>query len=107
MSFQVSTKPVPILNVNKNDRPKSNEYSSTTLLEKYYKANGLDYKRRNDTTIYQQNDEIYKTILNITNLDKKVLVDKKETLESYNELMKTKSELISTNIYKKVTYETL
>jgi hypothetical protein len=107
MSFQVSTKPVPILNVNKNDRPKSNEYSSLTLLEKYYKANGLDYQRRNDVTIYTHKDEIYKTILNITNLNKKVLVDKKETLDSYNKLMLAKSELISTNIYKKVSYETL
>lgn len=107
MSFQVSTKPVPILDVNKNDRPKSNEYSSTTLLEKYYKANGLDYQRRNDVTIYTHKDDIYKTILNITNLNKKVLVDKKDTLEAYNKLMLTKSKLISTNIYKKVSYETL
>jgi len=107
MSFQVSTKPVPILDLNKSNKPKSNEYSSTTLLEKYYKANGLDYNRRNDITIYTHDENAYKTILNSLDLDKSVVIEKQELLDSYKELNNSKSKIISDNIYNKVTYETL
>jgi hypothetical protein len=107
MSFQVSTKPVPILNVNKNDRKDSNEYSSDTLIEKYYKANDLDYQRRNDITRFLDYEKEYKTLLNSVDLDKRVIVEKQKTLEAHKKLMAAKNEVISNNVYKKVTYETL
>lgn len=107
MSFQVSTKPVPILNVNKNNRKDSNEYSSDTLLEKYYKANDLDYQRRNDITRFLDNEKEYKTLLNSVDLDKRVVIEKQKTLEAHKALMAAKNEIISNNVYKKVTYETL
>ena len=107
MSFQVSTKPVPILNLNKNDKKESNEYSSNTLLEKYYKANNLDYERRNDIDIMLWTQKEYKTLLNSVNLDKSVVIKKQNLLESYEKLQTLKRKQISDNIYKKVTYETL
>ena len=107
MSFQVSTKPVPILNVNKNDRKDSNEDSSETLLEKYYKANDLDYQRRNDITLFLDTEKEYKTLLNSVGLDTNIVTERYRELAEYKELMSAKSELISNNIYKKVTYETL
>mgnify|MGYP001576850223 CR=1 FL=1 len=93
--------------VNKNNRKDSNEYSSTTLLEKYYKANDLDYQRRNDITRFLDQEKEYKTLLNSVDLDKRVIVEKQKTLEAHKELMAAKNQLISNNIYKKVTYETL
>jgi hypothetical protein len=107
MSFQVSTKPVPILNVNKNNRKESNEYSSNTLLEKYYKANDLDYQRRNDISRFLDTEKEYKTLLNSVDLDKRVVIEKDTELKEYKKLMSAKSEVISNNVYKKVTYETL
>lgn len=107
MSFQVSTKPVPILNVNKNNRDEPNEYSSNILIEKYYKANNLDYKRRNDIDVMLWTQKEYKTLLNSVNLDKSVVIKKQNLLESYEKLQTLKRKQISDNIYKKVTYETL
>jgi hypothetical protein len=116
MSFQVSTKPVPILNVNKNNRKDSNEYSSTTLIEKYYKANNLDYQRRNDINIFLEKEKQYKSILNSVNQNintvtekekKRVEIEKEKTLSSYDELLSLKSKIITDNIYKHVSIETL
>lgn len=107
MSFQISTKPVPILSVNKNNNPDSNEFTASNLIEKYYAANNLNYQRANDITIIQETEEEYKTLLNSVNLDKRVLIEKQEILDEYKRLQTLKSQIITDNIYEKISYDTL
>jgi hypothetical protein len=64
MSFQIQTKPVPILSLVDESKEGSNEFKSSTLLEKYYKAYNLDYKRRNDIVVFEDQEKEYKTLLN-------------------------------------------
>ncbi len=48
LSFQISTKPIPILNIEKKWTKDNSEFSAKNMLEEYYKVNGLNYNRRND-----------------------------------------------------------
>lgn len=51
--IQISTKPIPILNIEKEWKEDETEYASKNLLERYYKENWLDYKRRNSLVLFQ------------------------------------------------------
>ncbi len=67
MSFQIQTKPVPILSLKKDEKKKeTDKYSSNALLEKYYKAYWLDYKRRNDLDNFTKNKEELASIIQST-----------------------------------------
>lgn len=49
--IQISTKPVPILDIQKSWQKDESEFSTSNMLEQYYKSNWLDYKRRNDLSL--------------------------------------------------------
>lgn len=107
MSFQIQTKPVPILSLKDEDKEDSNEFKSITLLEKYYEAYNLDYKRRNDIVVFEQQQSEYKSILNSAESSISSVVEKQAELEKYLLKSAKRADLITTNIYKKWSYETL
>lgn len=117
MSFQVSTKPVPILTLeNKLEKPwdtstekkwNPDDFSSNTLLQKYYKAYNLDYERRNDITIFTKQQEEYKTLLNSAGLWIDKVSVKQKTLNDYLNKNTLLANQISNSVYKKVTIDTL
>jgi len=66
MWFQVTSKPVPILKLEKDDsknKEKEEFFSVDNLLANYYKDNCLEYDRANDLTIYRW-EEMEKASLN-------------------------------------------
>lgn len=107
MSFQIQTKPVPILSLEDESKEGSNEFKSTTLLEKYYKAYNLDYKRRNDIVVFEDQEKEYKTLLNSWELRINAASKKDEELQVFLNKQAKQADLISQNIYKKWSYETL
>jgi hypothetical protein len=62
--FQISTKPVPLLNIEKQSKRDETEYASKNMLERYYKANWLNYKRRNSLVLLKQIEQNKHNILN-------------------------------------------
>jgi len=117
MSFQVSTKPVPILNLVDKlekswDSPSESskdysDFSSQTLLEKYYKAYNLDFQRKNDITIFTQQQEEYKTLLNSASLWIDQVSKKQRELNEYLNKNTLLVNQISNSVYKKVSIDTL
>lgn len=107
MSFQIQTKPVPILSIEDENKEGSNEFKSSTLLEKYYKAYNLDYQRRNDIVVFEDQEKEYKTLLNSWELGIQSASEKHQELKKYLNIKSNQADLISQNIYKKWTYETL
>ena len=66
--FQISKKPVPILDINLNDKEgkgkkDNSDFSKDNMLEDYYKSLKLEYKRRNDITIFKHSEYELKSIL--------------------------------------------
>lgn len=76
MWMQVSKKPVPILDLNKDTDSWSDKesqedeptYALKNQLEEYYKANGLDYKRKNDLSYFEHIAEERLAVDNSTHL---------------------------------------
>jgi len=70
ISFQIQTKPLPMLDIKKETETEDNtEFSKNKMLETYYESLSLDYKRRNDLSIFSQNESDLKTILDSAELN--------------------------------------
>lgn len=100
LSFQVSTKPIPILNIEKQWKTDNSEFWVKNMLEQYYEAYWLDYKRRNNLDAFVKfeadkqwtNNSVwlaYKNFLNkqkendnIANENKKRLLTLQKAIES-------------------------
>ena len=55
--FQISTKPIPILEIEDKSKKDETEYSAKNMFEAYYKSQWLDYKRRNDIILLQKRNK--------------------------------------------------
>ncbi len=110
MSFQIQTKPVPILSLNKSkgkNNPQEDKYSSNSLLEKYYKAYWLDYKRRNDLDNFTKNKEELASIIQSTDSQ---ITDAQQRINQLELLLAEKDdevEIMKKDISEKFTQENL
>lgn len=64
LGIQILKKPIPILNIEKQWQRDQTEFASKNLLEKYYKANWLDYKRRNSLVMLESTEQDKQNINN-------------------------------------------
>jgi len=64
LGFQISKKPIPILNIEKQNKKDETEFSANNMLKKYYEANWLDYKRRNDLVLLKSLEQEKQSVLN-------------------------------------------
>lgn len=97
---QVSYKPAPILNLDKalenadgNKKEDNSDFSSENLLYRYYKNLWLDYDRRNDLELFNDEDNEFKSILD------KVELPSVAAEESFNELQELKAKIALENEY--------
>ncbi len=108
MSFQIQTKPVPILSLQKGEKnPQEDKYSSNTLLEKYYKAYWLDYKRRNDLDNFTKNKEELASIIQSTDSQITQAQQRVEKLETYLAQKDDEVEILKKDISEKFSQENL
>lgn len=99
---QVSYKPVPIMNVEKDWKDKaSDEFKHKNLLTRYYKNLGLDYERANDLKIFKQIDPEVKSILEWTEMTQTEAEKKENSFSNYLDTMKKENEYISNTIVDK------
>lgn len=68
LGIQVSTKPVPILQLDKKNKKDNSELAAHNMMFEYYKSIWLDYDRRNDLSIYNARDFEQKSLLNAESL---------------------------------------
>ena len=105
LSIQISTKPVPILNIEPEWKQDKSEFSSKSMLEEYYKQNGMDYTRRNDLDLATNMEQDKQSIINSDMLWILNPVKKKwEHEEDFLNKGSKKIEYINKSIEKKVSY---
>ncbi|MBW7955071.1 hypothetical protein H3C61_04635 [Candidatus Gracilibacteria bacterium] len=104
VGVQVSYKPVPLLNIDKEEKNlDDNEFEYKNLFTKYYANLGLDYNRANDMSLYNKAESKYKTTLDSAELPITTYGEKLEKLESFTqELIKQNEYISQTLIDKKV-----
>lgn len=96
--IQVTTKPAPILNVDvKWDDPKKDEFSSKSLLEKYYGNLWLDYKRANDLSVYTWYTEKLKNIQMMAWIPAEWIIQKNKDFLEYKEKNEKKAAYTASN----------
>lgn len=107
--IHVSTKPAPILNLDKNwDDPNKSDLSSNSLLERYYWNLWLDYKRANDLNNYRLNSEKLKNIQMLNWLNSNYLNFKNEEYDEYKSKQEKRAEFVQNNyIDQKLNYNEL
>lgn len=89
----VSKKPVPMLNLDKSEKlyDSRNDFWSKNLLERYFKAYWLDYKRQNDLAKIEQLESQLKSILDSSELNTNETVKKNQLF--LEEIKKNKEEI--------------
>ncbi len=106
LGFQVTTKPIPILNLEKEDKDEDNNtLDSNDMLEKYYKSYWLNYERRNDLSLLrnlEQNKQI--TLTSEQLLIQDAIERQKELRQNFINKEKHNSSYISKEVDKKVSY---
>lgn len=106
MSFQIQTKPVPILSLEDWEKdPSKDKNSSNSLLEKYYKAYWLDYKRRNDITIFNSDSQELSSIIQSTDSQITDATNRIQQLETYLSEQEKEVDLMKKDISTKFTQE--
>ncbi|USN58542.1 MAG: hypothetical protein H6767_10050 [Candidatus Peribacteria bacterium] len=101
MSFDISKKPVPILNVEKTTpehSQKDDMLSSDSMLREYYKSMSLDYERRNSMIRYTSSEEELKTITESAGLTPTTIEEKLNTLKKIQAIEAKRIELLSKTI---------
>ena len=104
MWFQVSTKPIPILNLEEQEKKDETEFAAKNIIEAYYEANGLDIKRRNDLTLLRSAAQDKQSILNSEELT--IGNPTLKYSEYYNDYLKNEQKrvaLLNKSVDKKVT----
>ncbi len=104
MAMQISTKPVPLLRIEKEWKEDETEFASKNLLEKYYDLNWLDYKRRNDLVLLKTVEQEKQSIINSEELTNKNAYEKNNDYANYLENRKTKNRIVDKAIEKRVSY---
>lgn len=100
INVQVSSRPVPILKLNKNDKKKQDELSGKWLLEAYYKTKGLEYERRNDLKSLNSDEKMKKSIIDSVGLNNIELVEKVDVFLEHMTDEQLQYDQISKNIDK-------
>lgn len=101
--FQISKKPIPILNIEEESYEDNTEYSSKNLLEKYYKENWLNYQRRNSIVLLENIEQ------DKQNINNSIWLSVNKVIKNYNEYIEYKSvnnnsSILNKIIEKKATY---
>jgi hypothetical protein len=78
MWFQVTKKPVPILNINKSGKNKSQNIKAIEILKKYYDNKWLDYNKRNSITLLKKIEQEKQSILSSQNITNQNAFNKQE-----------------------------
>jgi hypothetical protein len=104
MSVQVSTKPIPILNIEKKWKQDKTELSANSLLEKYYKIHWLDYKKRNNLDAIKKTETDKQNINNVSWLTIKEALIKQEEINQIDQNKIKQNNTIIKAIDKKVSY---
>lgn len=102
--IQVTTKPIPILNIEATDSEDESEYAAKNLLERYYSSRWLDYERRNDLILLKWLEQEKQTIINNKELTTN---SSNQTIDDYNDYLNNKKkeiEIIKKSVEKKVSY---
>lgn len=96
MGFYVGKKPVPI--VASSAHITKNMYQPKNILAEYYKNVGRNYARRNDVSIYLQQEEELKNIADSTKLSLSALFDRYDPYIERQEEEAKKNEILTKNI---------
>jgi len=104
MAIQVSTKPLPILNIEDEWKEDKSEFASKNLLEKYYKINWLDYNRRNDLVLMSNNEQDKQSIINSDELPINNSENKITEYNEYLDNMKKEKRLLKKSVEKEASY---
>ena len=108
ISFQIQTKPVPILNIKKDNSDKNqDEFAKDKMLEAYYDSLSLDYKRRNDLQMFSNTNEELKTIIDSAELNISNVSEKNWWLSKILEKWAQKYDFIWESVSKKIQYDTM
>jgi len=103
--FQISTKPVPILDLAAEDKKDEWEFALKNMLESFYKSKWLDYKRRNDLTMLNNLEQDKQSVLNAKELTvRNAFLNQQEYYNDYLINKEEKAKLFNKIIEKKVSY---
>lgn len=108
VGIQITTKPVPFLNLDKNDSNKGrdeSEYASKNLLSKYYENLGLDYQRANDLSLYNGQENMLKSMLSSAELTALSASQAQTELGVYQQYMALENDFLNETIDKKVFWD--
>lgn len=103
MAMQVSTKPIPILRLEKQWKEDESEFASKNLLEKYYDLNWLNYKRRNDLVLLTKKEQEKQSILATQELTTWNAWKKMDEYDEYSNNQKNKIRIVEKAIEKRVS----
>lgn len=104
MSTQVTTKPIPILNIEDENKEDESEFASKNLLDKYYELSWLEYERRNDLSLLKAKDQDKQSLLSSWELP---IWNHKKNLDEYkkySQKQEDKKEIIEKSVEKEVSY---
>lgn len=107
---QVTTKPVPFLNLDKNGSNEGRDetqYASKNLLSDYYANLGLDYQRANDLRLYELKDEELKTLLMSSELSVTRSSSNYQDLQNYRALWAIENQFLSNSVQEKIEFDDL
>lgn len=104
LSVQVSTKPIPILNIESTSKKDETDYSSENMMKEYYKLNWLDYNRRNDLILLNSVEQNKQNTNNSPWLTPEKLLEKQIENDLIAEERQKKIATMEKTIYSKVSY---
>ncbi|MBB1564422.1 hypothetical protein HG430_000070 [Candidatus Gracilibacteria bacterium] len=113
LGFQISYEPVPMLYLNKDlttgeDKETNQDDQELKLqsqLEKYYKANGMDYNMRNDLSSFNQIERKSQATFNSSAGSADEMRQKIEQLKEYQDKSLSELDSLRTTVEEKVRYE--
>lgn len=106
MWVQVSYKPVPILNLDKNNEnweedEDNSDFSWKNLLYRYYENLWLDYERANDLEIFQNEENEFKSIMNKSEMEANEAAKNYEELKAYQKVAAVQNAYLSSTVIDK------
>jgi len=104
MSIQILTKPIPILNIEKETKKDETEYSAKNMMIEYYKSYWLDYNRRNDLILFNKTESDKQNTNNSYWLTNENLLQKQYENDKIVKEREKKIATIKNAIYSKVSY---
>lgn len=104
LSMQVSTKPIPTLNIEKEWARDKSEYSAENMIKKHYEINWLNYNRRNDLVLLHWMEQNKQNINNWPWLSPQKLLEKQIENDQIVIERQKKTTAFYNTIDKKVSY---